>query len=143
MNVLTLTLFVHSAATLAMCGVIWFVQIVHYPLFKRVGTSGFSEYEASHERLTSFVVMPLMLIEAATAIGLTVWLSARPLVWWGLALLLVIWVSTFAVQVPQHRLLEGGFDAVAHRRLVRTNWLRTIAWSVRGTIALGLLPGAI
>ena len=29
----------HIAATLFMCGAIWFVQIVHYPLFEQVGTS--------------------------------------------------------------------------------------------------------
>ncbi len=30
-------LFVHAAMTLFMVGVIWFVQIVHYPLFRGVG----------------------------------------------------------------------------------------------------------
>src|SRR5918998_3799546 len=33
-------LLVHLAATLVMVGVIWFVQIVHYPPFSRVGSGG-------------------------------------------------------------------------------------------------------
>ena len=45
------------------------------------------------------------------------------------------------VQVPLHRRLQGGFDAAAHRRLVRTNWLRTAAWTLRAALALRLAVG--
>lgn len=30
-------LLVHAAATWAMVGLVWFVQVVHYPLFAQVG----------------------------------------------------------------------------------------------------------
>jgi hypothetical protein len=81
-----------------------------------------------------------MLVEAVTAFFLVVLVPEQPLVWWGLVLLVLIWGSTLALQVPQHRRLERGFDAAAHRRLVRTNWIRTFAWTARGIIALALLP---
>ena len=32
-------LLVHAASTLFMAGVIWFVQVVHYPLMASVGTT--------------------------------------------------------------------------------------------------------
>ena len=35
-----LLLLLHAAATLFMTGLIWFVQVVHYPLFARVGEDG-------------------------------------------------------------------------------------------------------
>jgi len=35
-------------------------------------------------------------------------------------------------------LLNAGFDPEAHRRLVRTHWWRTLAWTARGG---GLLFG--
>jgi hypothetical protein len=143
MDTTTLILLVHTAATVAMCGLNWFVQVVHYPLFQRVGASGFADYESVHARLTSRVVAPLMLVEAVSVFGLILRLPEEPLVWYGLGLLVVIWTSTFLLQVPQHRRLASGFDASAHRRLVNTNWLRTIAWSARGAIALALLPRAI
>ncbi len=63
-------LLVNLAATLFMVGVIWFVQIVHYPLFARVGAGGFPAYSERHSRLTGLVVGPLMLAEAATAAAL-------------------------------------------------------------------------
>ena len=59
-------------------------------------------------------------------------------------LLAVIWVSTFLIQVPLHGRLTRGFDATRHSALVRSNWIRTVAWSARGALLawmlLGLLP---
>jgi hypothetical protein len=55
-------LLAHLAATLFMIGVIWFVQVVHYPLFSRVGPEKFSLYSEAHSRLTTYVVGPPMLV---------------------------------------------------------------------------------
>ena len=57
----------------------------------------------------------------------------------GAALVAVIWMSTFFLQVAQHNSLRAGFTVRAHRRLVATNWVRTLAWSARGVLALWLL----
>ena len=57
-------LLAHVAATLFMVGVIWFVQVVHHPLFSRVGPEKFSLYSEAHSRLTTYVVGPPMLVEA-------------------------------------------------------------------------------
>ncbi|GAB4427407.1 MAG: hypothetical protein Kow0031_07440 [Anaerolineae bacterium] len=126
-------------ATLYMVGLIWFVQIVHYPLFSEVQRPDFGTYEALHSQLTTLVVMPPMLIELGTAI-LLLWFRPAQLpgwsVWLGLALVLLIWASTFFLQVPQHTTLAAGFDDAAHRFLVISNWLRTAAWSLRGLLVL-------
>ena len=55
-------LLIQAAATLAMVGLIWFVQIVHYPLMAQVGRDSFAHYEASHTARTTWVVAPLMLV---------------------------------------------------------------------------------
>jgi hypothetical protein len=137
---LALVLVAHTAATLFMTGVIWFVQVVHYPLFAEVPAGAFARYEQRHTRLTSWVVGPAMLVEAASAGTLLLVLpGARALTAAGAVLLAVIWMSTFLAQVPCHRRLERGFDAAVHRRLVASNWVRTVAWSLRATIALGML----
>jgi hypothetical protein len=125
-----------------MIGIIWFVQVVHYPLLSRVGADGYPAYQAAHSRLTTFVVAPPMLLELGTG----VWLALRPppffppaLAWTGLALIAVVWISTIFLQVPMHRRLERGFDAAAHRRLVLGNFVRTAAWTARGVIVLVVL----
>jgi len=51
-------LVAHAAATLVMVGVIWFVQVVHYPLMARVSASEFAAYEREHQNRTTFVVAP-------------------------------------------------------------------------------------
>ncbi len=132
----------HLFATAAMVGLIWFVQVVHYPLFASVGADGFAEYERLHQRRTSFVVGPLMAVEGATAVWLVVappdgMSRLLPLV--GLAVLGVIHASTVLLQVPQHTALATGYDAARVHRLVRTNWVRTVGWSIRGIVAAIML----
>jgi len=92
-----LILLSHAAATLYMVGLIWFVQVVHYPLMGAIGDSEFSAYEQRHMSLTTWVVAPPMLIEAATALllfwfrptGVSIWF-----VWVGVILLAITWLST-------------------------------------------------
>lgn len=131
-------LVAHAAATWAMTGLIWFVQIVHYPLFANVGRQEFTAYEAAHARLTTWVVAPLMLAELIAALSIV--LSApQPIPsrerWLGLAMVGALWLSTAAVQVPLHNRLAAGFDAGAWAALVRSNWIRTLVWSVRALLA--------
>ncbi|QDU18516.1 hypothetical protein [Urbifossiella limnaea] len=132
----------HLAATLFLVGLIWFVQVVHYPLMARVGRAEFVAYEQAHARRTTWVVAPPMLVELGTGIAL-LWVRpagvslAAALA--GVALLAVVWGSTRFVQVPCHERLSRAFDPGVHRRLVSTNWVRTAAWSLRGILAVWMV----
>jgi hypothetical protein len=133
-----LLLIVQLCASGAMFGLIWFVQVVHYPLYTRVGEEAFAAYERAHTRLTGYVVGPLMLAETAVAaallavrtpgIGLTLKLA-------GLAVVLGIHASTALLQVPAHRRLSESYAYETAMRLVRTNVLRTAGWSLRLILA--------
>jgi len=131
----------HLLPTAFMTGVIWFVQVVHYPLFAAVDERSFRAYEERHTVLTTWVVLPPMVAELALA-G---WLVARAPVEAhaaavaGAAMVGGIWLSTFAVQVPCHARLGSGFCPRAWRLLVRSNWLRTALWSARLALATWLL----
>lgn len=135
---MTALLIVHAIATLGMTGLVWFVQLVHYPLFATAGGAAFPAYAEEHTRRTNWIVTPLWGTETVTALALLV-LDPSPLTWIGAALVGGLWVSTVFVQVPCHRVLCAGWDADTHRRLVRTNWARTVMWSARSAIALALL----
>lgn len=127
------------AATLVMLGIIWFVQVVHYPLLSSVDESGFAWYAQRHQVLTSWVVAPTMLLEGITgALLLLVPPAGAPpwSLWLAASLLVVVWLSTAFVQVPCHQRLSAGFDAATHRSLVRTNWIRTACWTGRGVILI-------
>jgi hypothetical protein len=139
-------LLAHAAATMFMVGVIWFVQVVHYPLFARVGASDFAAYSWANSRMTGLFVGPPMLVEAATAVALVIGTPAGisvSLVWTGLVLLAAIWLSTALLQSPRHTELGQGFAPGSHRALVASNWLRTVLWSLRGLIVLLILAEAM
>ena len=135
------TFLANVGSTLFMVGLIWFVQIVHYPLFHAVGAAGFSAYEKSHQDLTTRVVMPVMLLEIATACLLLRWGPegmSLELVWLGVVLIATVWLLTFLVQVPQHGLLASGYDEAVVTKLVAGNWWRTWAWTLRGCLVIWL-----
>ena len=141
-----LLVLAHAAATLIMWGVILVVQVVHYPLFGKVGTAGFVAYQTDHMRRITYVIAVPMLVELSTTIALAWWQPASIpgwQIWNGLALLTLIWISTGLLQVPLHNTLLRGFDATAHQRLVTTNWIRTLAWSARGLLVLAMLAALL
>jgi hypothetical protein len=117
-----------------MTAVIWFVQLVQYPLFASIGPSEFAAYAAEYQRRISWIVVGPMLVEVATAAALAVWFPGvyrSPLFATSVVLLVVVWASTFFWQVPLHERLLVGKDDLAIAELVRSNWLRTAAWTGR------------
>lgn len=132
----------HAAATLVLVGLIWTIQVVHYPLFALVGRDAFAAYEAAHSaRITAVIALPWAVQGLTTAALL---LSSpeglpRGLVWAAAVLAATPVVVTVLLSVPAHTALADGFDAAAHARLVTTNWLRTAAWTLHGGVAVAML----
>jgi hypothetical protein len=122
-----------------MAGVIWFVQMVHYPSFAEVRRDAFDIFHQRHVLSTTRLVAPIMLLELASSLAtfyLTPPGSPRWTAYAGLALLTAIWTSTFVLQVPCHNRLAGGYDPAAHERLVSSNWIRTAGWSARALMLI-------
>lgn len=130
-----LVLLANLVLSAMLTGLIWTIQIVHYPLFAHVGGSEFARYVAVHGATITPLVGPLMLAELAAALllvavalppGVPSWLP-----WVAGALLAVVWLTTAFASVPSHARLSDGWDATAHQWLVASNWLRTVGWSAR------------
>lgn len=85
------------------------------------------------------MVVPGVLAAAAGGIGLAASRPSQVPPWapaCELALLLVVILSTAALQGRQHGALAGGFDQRTLTLLVLSNWIRVAAWSAAGAIAL-------
>ncbi len=137
-------LALHAIATAFMTGVIWWVQLVQYPLFDRADATAFPAFHREYTRRVSWVVGPAMTLEAVTGIALLGMNPSDSLLWLGALLLGILWGSTAFLQVPIHRQLERGFQRRLQQRLVSTNWLRTITWSARaGLVCYWLLAGGM
>ena len=128
----------------ALVGLIWTIQLNHYPAFRHVPPEGFGLFHGEHTRSITLVVMPLMLVELGTAAYL--WLAApsdwRTIV--SLGLVVAVWAATFFVSVPYHSQLGVSKADVAVEGLILTNWWRTALWTVRGGLVAwvvwGMLP---
>lgn len=154
METLQLLVLVQAMSAWFLTGLIWVIQIVHYPLMAGVGTSQWVAYQRSHMSRITWIVAPAMLIEA-TSCFLCLLLasadsSAATMLWntpWAhaalAALLGLVWVSTWLLQVPAHRTLSTGLDPASIRRLVVSNWIRTTAWSVRAALLAFMIGSMI
>ena len=140
-----LVVIAHLVSSLLMVGMIWTVQIVHYPLMALVGPERFTAYEAAHApRMAGVVMLPW------TVQGLTsAWLLVAPPAGVPMTLIvatavaaLVPVVVTVLASIPAHTRLSAGFDAAVHARLVGTNWIRTLAWTAHAVLAVAVLVTA-
>ncbi len=62
--------------TCALTGLVWLVQLAHYPIFKHLSARDFSLAMTLHRRALAWVAAPLMLAElflAALSLGTTFW----------------------------------------------------------------------
>ena len=125
-----------------MVGVIWFVQVVHYPLLSVVPVESAATVAVEHQRRTSWVVMAPMAVEGVTTLMLLAmvpvgvawfvpWLAGIPLA--------VALGATVLLSVPRHARMAASPDEQVGRELVTTNWVRTVAWSVRGVVVAAML----
>ena len=128
------------AVSWGLCILIWMVQVIIYPGFRRISSVSFESYHRWYAIRISVIVIPLMLCEVVIAIA---WLGLDDFSFFSLVsvfLVAIIWLSTFLLQVPMHKCLQSGKDDACIGRLVNTNWIRTIAWSLKAisvTIGIG------
>lgn len=124
---------VHLFFSLYMLGVIWFVQLVHYPIFSFLHFDIEKNPFTFHQSRTTIVIMFPMILELASIILLIFipfpnFFSVLIL----LLLTLLIWLSTFTMQVPAHKMLKKIKNDSVIKKLINTNWLRTILWTLKG-----------
>jgi hypothetical protein len=129
---------VHLCSTWTLVGLIWVIQLVVYPQFFRIGAAEFGAFHFAHCWRIGILIAPLLLIEFGSAVWLLLQGWRDVLFEVSAALMLVNGLSTAVVQAPMHLKLMQGFDAPTVRRLIWTNWVRTISWTLRG-ILLGCL----
>ena len=125
----------HAAVTLALAAVLWVVQLVVYPAFRWIDPAHFVVWHEGYTGAVTWVVAPLILIQTA-GVAARFWLLEGPDPLWVLeaACTLAAWAVTVFVSVPLHTRLQRDLPPAsrlaAMQRLVQTNWLRTLPWSV-------------
>ena len=128
---------VHLFANLVMVGVIWIVQLVHYPSFRYVSEGAFKNFMRSHKRRITIFVAPVMLAELFSLL----WINyqsgfSESKFIFALILLGAIWLTTFLISIPCHNQLSGGKSGPIISKLINTNWIRTGAWTLKALLVV-------
>lgn len=122
----------------AMC-LIWYTQLITYPLYALVAPADFPRFYAAYNVYLLLPLAPTLLVLLASAALIFVRPAGVPAwtVWAGLALELFFWGWTAVAVAPLHgRLTDGGYNAQVIRDLVSMNWPRTAAWTAHGLLLL-------
>lgn len=130
-----LSILLSLISSFYMCGVIWLIQMIHYPSFLLISPSSFIEFHHKHTTAMSILVGPVMVIEFISAI-LWVSLDRSVATYSNLGLVIALWILTFFVSVPLHNQLADQFDVSVIEKLILTNWPRTILWTAKAALVL-------
>ena len=125
-------LILHLIATSVMVGVIWVIQLVHYPSFHFVELKQYTTFQRFHMARISNVVIPAMLTELFTLILIVISMDQIDTLIVASAILLIfIWLMTAVFFSGVHQKLTLGYDQTVVDKLVKLNWGRTLLWTLR------------
>ena len=133
-------LMIHIVSTSIMVGVIWVMQLVHYPSFKYVNETDYIIFQKYHMSNISYIVFPAMFTELITA--LLIFFSGEKSFFFMLSLicLFLIWVITGVLFTKFHSILQKGKDLKMIEKMINANWIRTLLWTLRLIMILFVIP---
>ena len=122
----------HLIFTSIMTGVIWVIQIVHYPSFHFIEKELYTAFQKFHMNKISIIVIPIMLAELITGMMLFLDKSSKsPFLIISFVILVLIWLITGVFFSKAHNELMTGYQELIVNQLVVMNWIRTLLWTLR------------
>ena len=128
---------IHLVSTAIMVGAIWVIQLVHYPSFYYIDKNNYMKFQNFHMNRISYIVIPAMTVELFSGL-LIIYLGLKNDILFMISIifLISIWLSTALLFTRIHQKLTEGYESLLIKKLVKTNWLRTILWNLRLIILL-------
>lgn len=114
----------------ALFALLWWVQLWAYPKIVTLDSISLSQWHPKYVRMMTLVAGSLMLLQVLT-VCTDVFLRNG----WSTALSLLLvaccWWVTFRISLPCHRAIaREDHSPEIRQRLLRSNWLRTIGWTL-------------
>ncbi len=131
MNYILFNIIINSI----LVGVILMTQFVNYPLFKSI-KSDFTNYHKKYTERMGYVVAPLMVIELILVTYIILHHKENLFVIFIFLLTIIIWASTFFIQVPIHNTLSKKKEKDKIIKLNKSNYIRTICWILKLIISI-------
>ncbi len=132
MNSQFIIFLVHLISTSIMVGVIWVIQLAHYPSFHFIDKDIYTSFQKFHMNKISLIVLPVMLVEITTGvILLNVDNYKSTFILIAFIILIIIWAITGVYFSSAHNKLVIGYQELIINQLVAMNWIRTLLWTLR------------
>ena len=90
-----LIIVIHFISTSLMVGVIWIIQLLHYPAFHFIDKANYSAFQDFHMNRVSFIVVPTMITEFVSGVLVVLILPKYFLFKISLGIIASIWIVTF------------------------------------------------
>ncbi len=124
----------HDLCVIWMTAVIWLVQVLIYPNFRFIPDAEFKAFHKRHCDRISLPVGPMIVQLFMVAMVLKEGSRTPEWIFHGIAIAL-IYAVTAVFSAPAHAKLGRGKNLQAIDRLILSNWVRTLLW----TMELGLI----
>lgn len=134
-DTVNLILFLNLAISFYMLGLIWVIQLIHYPAFLRIDPSQFSVFHEKHSQALGILAGSAMIAELIFSLMILfngAWILGSVF----LSLTVAVWIATFFLSVPLHNRLASGYHQAVILKLIRTNWIRTGLWTMKAIVAM-------
>lgn len=146
----SLIFIIHVFVCILLTAVMWYLQVVHFPLLRFVGTDHFVEYYSELKMKNTLLFFPLFSLEIFTSIALLLSFTMVSeftasvqnqffLVGFSLILLFILHLVNFQMIRPTLSSLQKNSDLKIHQKLVRLQWIRTLGWTIRMVILLSMI----
>ena len=119
-------------------GVILMTQFITYPLFQFIN-SDFKTYHKNYTKRMGYVVAPLMILELLLVIKITTQHYSNTIILLIGILTLIIWLSTFFIQVPIHNNISKEKPKNQIIFLIKSNYIRTLCWLLKLILSIQIL----
>ena len=119
-------------------GIILITQFITYPLFQFIN-SDFKTYHRAYTKRMGYVVGPLMVLELLIVIKITIHHYSNVIIILIGVLTLIIWLSTFFIQVPVHNNISKEKPKNQILFLKRSNYIRTLCWLLKLILSIQIL----
>ena len=125
-------LILNIIIAILMSGIIWYAQIVYY-LFRFIGRNNFALYKKEYDKKVLPLGILLMISDLASGSMLIFFNQSGLDILYLINLMLIILIImiTFLIEVPAHLSLESAFTNSKYKRLLNTNLIRAIIYTIR------------
>lgn len=125
-------LFFHFFLTFFMTGVIWLIQLIHYPSFSFIDKNKYSKFQTFHMNKITPIVGPIIILEVSTGFYLLYFFNSESIFFLiNFLINILILMMTIIVFGTIHKKLIDGFKTSLFKKLISLNWIRTFLWSLK------------